>query len=224
VRNAAELDAHLRSIALHAGRSPSVAVRRSSVTVPATVFFGRSRTVFFPCLIVGVAFFATGLIVFYFRPRLPAAHAGLAIGVFLGGTLVLAIDTLSSFWLERLYFFVEAIVPGALLHFAICFPEEKRIAVRYPSLKYLVYLPFAAPARCRTSPGQRPEVSGDQRLGLHFDRRKGLVMIGSLLHTFATSTDPVARQQSKVVAAASPSPPRSQSRPLGSSSAASKSR
>ena len=172
-------------------------------TVPTTVLRWRDvAPVHLPYLLIGVAFFATGLIIFYFRPGLPAAHASLMLGVTLGGTLVLALDTLSSYWMERLYFMVESLIPAALLHFALSFPEEKEIARRRGS-KLLLYAPFVI-------------LGVLQNLGLHHSpaahlavndwvysaiAAAGLAAIASLLYSYATSKDPLARQQARVVAA-----------------------
>lgn len=159
--------------------------------------------IYLPYLLIGLSFYATGLAVFYFRPTLPAAHAALALGAALGGTLVLALDTLSSFWLERLYFLVEALVPGALLHFAVAFPERKAIAARHRWLTPALYLPSLGLGGLqnlylRSAPGLHLQVNDWVYAGI---AAAGLVSIASLLHTVTTSANPVARQQAKVVAA-----------------------
>jgi hypothetical protein len=69
-----------------------------------------------------------------------------ALGTVAGLFTVLALDLFSAAWLERLYFVVESLVPAVLLHFALCFPEEKAVVRRHPWLKWGVYAacaPFA---------------------------------------------------------------------------------
>src|SRR5262249_39992808 len=88
---------------------------------------------------------AAGLI-FVFRPRDPGAGGGVARGTVAGLFTVLALDLFSAAWLQRLYFVVESLVPAVLLHFALCFPEEKAVVRRHPWLKWGVYAacaPFA---------------------------------------------------------------------------------
>ncbi len=159
--------------------------------------------VFAPYLLVGSSFLLMGLAVFYFRPGLAAARAALALGATLGGTLVLAIDTLSSAWLERPYFLIEALVPGALLHFTLCFPEEKEILRRHPSLEWLVYLPFlplglAENVLLRADPERHLAVNDAVYTAIALT---GLVAVASLVHTYFTSRSPLVRQRAKVVAA-----------------------
>ena len=159
--------------------------------------------VFAPYLLVGSAFFAMVLVVFYFKPGHPAARAALAAGGALGATLILAIDTVSAGWLERPYFIIESLVPGAFLHFSLCFPEEKEILRRHPSLEWLVYAPFLPLGVLenlvlRTSPEWHLALNDWVYSAIAVT---GLVMVGSLMHTYATSRNPLARQRAKVVTA-----------------------
>lgn len=154
-------------------------------------------------LLAGLAFFGTALVVFYFRPHLPAAHASLALGAALGGAMVLALDLFSAFWLERLYFVAESMMPAALLHFALCFPEEKGIVQRQPALRWLVYVPFVPLAVA-----QNVALRTDPALHLRLNdwayaatAGAGLVAFASLLHSFVAARSPLARQQAKVVLA-----------------------
>lgn len=159
--------------------------------------------VYLPYWIDGLAFFAVGLIVFYFRPGLAAARAALALGAILGSVLLLASDVFSAFWLDRLYFACESLTPGALLHFALCFPEEKAIARHRPWLRFAVYLPFVPLAVLQISflegmPEQHLVVND---LVYSAIAAAGLVSVASLVHTFLTSRSALARQQAKIVMA-----------------------
>ena len=205
VSGATALRAHLRDVPVgtpvrygfaHDGRAVAV-------TVPtARLDWGLMLPVVAPYLLIGVAFFATGLVVFYFRPDLPASYAGLALGMTLGGTLVLALDTLSSFWLQRVYFLVESLVPSALLHFALCFPEPKQMVRRHPSLVWLAYLPGLALGAAQNAflahaPLRHLQANDWVYAGIAL---AGIASIASLLHAYRTSASPVARQRAKVVA------------------------
>ncbi|HSP96061.1 MAG TPA: ATP-binding protein [Candidatus Dormibacteraeota bacterium] len=177
--------------------------RRSDVAVPLTALgWGDMLPVALPYLLNGLAFFATGLVVFYFRPRLPAAYAGLALGMVLGGTLVLALDTLSSSWVPRLYFLLESLVPSALLHFALCFPEPTKVVRRHPSLVWFAYLPGVLLAGLQNAflagaPARHLAVNSWVYAGMGIG---GFAVIASLVHTYRTSASPVARQRARIVA------------------------
>ncbi len=204
VRDAAALRARLAAL------PPGTPVRYGFVhdghAVEATVPLTRLRwsamlPVALPYLLIGVAFTATGLLVFYFRPELPAAHAGLALGMALGGTLILALDTLSSFWLQRLYFLCESMVPSALLHFALCFPEPKQVVRRHPWLVWLAYVPGLALGAAQNAflsgaPLRHLQANDWVYAGMAL---AGIASIASLAHAFRTSASPLARQRAKVV-------------------------
>ena len=179
-------------------------VERTTITLPTAVLRWRDVVAAYaPYLINGVAFFATALVGFYFKPRLPAARAFLVLGGLLGGVLLLAIDALSSFWASRLYFCIESLLPGALLHFALCFPVEKRIVGRHPWLKGAVYLPFAALAVLQnvflTTDPERHLLTNDWvYAGI---ASGGFAVMASLAHTYVRSPSALARQQVRVVTA-----------------------
>lgn len=202
--------AHLR--ALVAQRPPGTAIAytfvrdgaRRTVPVPTGVLGWRDALpAYAGYLIAGLAFFATALVVYHFRPRLPAARASLALGAALGGAMVLALDLFSAFWLERLYFVAESLMPATLLHFALCFPEEKMVVRRHPTLRWLVYLPFVPLAVA-----QNLALRADPALHLRLNdwaytatACAGIATFASLLHSFAAARSPLARQQAKVVLA-----------------------
>ena len=175
-----------------------------TVTVPTAVLrWNDALPAYAGYLLAGLAFFSTALIVLHFRPRLPAARASLALGAVLGGAMVLALDLFSARWLERLYFVAESLMPAALLHFALCFPEERAIVRRHPALRWLVYLPFVPLAVA-----QNVALRGDPELHLRLNdwaytltACAGLVTFASLLHSFVAARSPLARQQAKVVLA-----------------------
>jgi len=178
--------------------------RRRELRLPTSTLRWRDvLPVLGPYLLVGAAFYLMGLVVFYFRPGLAAARAALALGVILGGELILAVDTVAVGWLERANFLVEAMIPGALLHFALCFPTEKEILRRHPALEWLVYVPFVVLGLLenvflRYAPAVHLMLNDWVYTSIPV---AGLVTVASLLHSYATSTDALARQRAKVVTA-----------------------
>jgi signal transduction histidine kinase len=206
IRSSDELRAEIEAAPL--GTAHEYRFRRAGGVLRATLPSARLEwrdvlPVFLPYLLVGSAFFCMALVVFYFKPGHPAARAALAAGGALGATLVLAIDTVSAGWLERPYFLLESLVPGAFLHFSLCFPERKEILKRAPALEWLVYAPFLPlgvleNAVLRTSPAWHLALNDWVYAAMAVT---GLVMLGSLVHTYATSRSPLARQRAKVVTA-----------------------
>lgn len=151
----------------------------------------------------GIILFLTALIVFYFRPEHAASRAFLGLAVTFGGMLLLALDAFSSFWLQRVCFVLDSMVPGALLNFALCFPEERTLVKRRPWLKPALYLPFVPLASLQNvflmaRPFNHLRVSGWVYTA---DALAALVVVASLAETFWRSPNVVARQQVKAVAA-----------------------
>ncbi len=178
--------------------------QRIAVTLPtATLRWRDIVAAYAPYLVTGVVFFAAALVGFYFKPGLPAARVFLTLGGLLGSVLVLSIDTLSAFWASRLYFCLESLLPGALLHFALCFPAEKRLVTTHPWIKWAVYLPSGALAVL-----QNVHLAGDPERHLMVNdwvytgmAAGGLAVMASLAHTYVRSRSALARQQVRVVTA-----------------------
>ncbi len=206
VRDARELRDLVRTAPLGASLPYTFrrGTRSSSVEVPTSQLRWRDvLPVYLPYWICGVGFFAVGLVVFYLRPSLSTARANLALGVILGAVLILASDVFSSFWLDRLYFVCESLTAGALVHFALCFPEEKAVVRRHPWLKWAVYLPFVplglAQNAFLSADPERHLVANDVAYGAI--AAAGLAIVLSLVHTFLTSRNTLARQQAKIAMA-----------------------
>lgn len=177
---------------------------RTAVSIPTAILRWRDILgAYAPYLFNGVALFTAALVGHYFKPRLAAARAFLALGGILGGVLVLAVDTLSSFWCSRLYFCLESLLPGALLHLSLSFPVERSVVRRYPWLTWAVYAPFVVPAilqnvALRTDPERHLEVN-DWVYALI--AVAGLALLASLAHSYARSPSALVRQQVRVVTA-----------------------
>ncbi len=159
--------------------------------------------VYLPYAIAGISFFAVGLIVFYFRPELAAARAALALGSILGTVLLLAPDVLSAGWLSRFYFVCESLMPAVLLHFGMCFPEERPLVVRYSWLRwapYAVFLPLGLLQSFLLS--GRPELHLAVNGWVYTATAgAGFFLVAALVWSYLGSTNPIARQQAKVVLA-----------------------
>jgi len=206
VTTAGELRAHVRAEPV--GATHEFTFRRSGPGDRIAVHSARLAwrdvlPVYLPYWIDGFAFFAIGLLVFYFRPGLAAARAALALGVVLGNVLLLASDVFSAFWADRLYFACESLTPGALLHFSVAFPEERALVRRRPWLKWAVYMPFVPLALLQIA-----FLEGRPELHLLVNdvaytaiAAAGFVTVASLVDTFWRSRSALARQQAKIVMA-----------------------
>jgi signal transduction histidine kinase len=175
---------------------------RLAATVPTSILRWRSvAAVYLPYLVEGVGLLATAIVVFLFRPRAPAARAAMALGLTSGLMQLLALDLFSAAWLERVYFCAESMVPAALLHFALSFPEEKDVVRRrrwiVPAL-YVACVPFAALQNVflTTDPARHLSVNSWVYAA---DGLAGVASMALLVHGFVTARTALARQQAKVV-------------------------
>lgn len=206
VRDAAALRARIRSAPL--GTTVAYTFRRGDrqvgARVPTSILRWRDvAPVYLPYLLEGVALLATALVIFLFRPRAAAARAGVALGTVAGLMQVLALDLFSAAWLQRLYFVVESLVPAVLLHFALCFPEEKAVVRRHPWLTWGVYAacaPFALLQNVLLASDPERHLAVNDWVYTSA-AAAGIVSMAALVHGFVTARTALARQQVKIVLA-----------------------
>jgi two-component system NarL family sensor kinase len=173
-----------------------------AATVPTTTLRWRDvAPVYLPYLLEGIGLIATAIVMFFFRPREPAAHAGMALGLTSGLMQLLALDLFSAGWLERVYFCAESMVPAALLHVALSFPEPQAIVRRRPWITaglYVACLPFAVLQNVflTTDPLRHLTVNSCVYAA---DGVAGVLSLLLLVHGFVTARTALARQQGKVV-------------------------
>jgi signal transduction histidine kinase len=206
LRDARALRERVRSVP--AGTWLTYAFRRdgrdAAARVPTSVLRWRDvAPVYLPYLLEGVALLVTALVILLFGPRDPGARAGVALGTVAGLMQILALDLFSAAWLQRLYFVVESLVPAVLLHFALCFPEEKAIVRRHPWLKWSVYAACAPFAILQNWFLTRDPV---RHLGVNdwvyvAAAVAGVVAMAALVHGLVTARSALARQQLKIVLA-----------------------
>ena len=206
VHDATQLRARVRSEA--PGTWMTYAFRRgdrdATARVPSSVLRWRDvAPVYLPYLLEGAALLVTAVVIFLFRPRDPGARAGVALGTVAGLFMVLALDLFSAAWLQRLYFVVESLVPAVLLHFALCFPEEKAVVRRHPWLKWGVYAacaPFAILQNWFLTRDPERHLAVNDWVYVTA-AVAGVVSMGALVHGLVTARSALARQQLKIVLA-----------------------
>jgi len=205
VQDAAALRRHIRSVPLGTEvryRFRSLTGNREVRSVPTAILTMRDVVPIFGIyLLNGLVLLGVALTVFYVKPENPAARSFLFLGVCLGGTLILAIDTLMSFWCSRLYFMLESLVPAALLLFAATFPQPKGLVLRFPQLRWWTLAAFAAVgvlqnALYLSNPLRHLAVNDWVYTAMAVS---GLVLLASLLESFLHARTPLARQQVKTV-------------------------
>ena len=178
--------------------------RDGAARVPSSVLRWRDvAPVYLPYLLEGMALLVTAVVIFLFRPRDPGARAGVALGTVAGLLQILALDLFSAAWLQRLYFVVESLVPAVLLHFALCFPEEKAVVRRHRWLKWAAYAACAPFAILQnwflTRDPERHLLVNDWVYVTA--ALAGVVSMAALVHGLVTARSALARQQLKIVLA-----------------------
>jgi signal transduction histidine kinase len=178
--------------------------RETRLSVPTTWLRWRDvAPVMLPYLVEGVVLLLTALVIFLFRPGDPAARAGVALAIVSGFMQLLAVDLFSAGWLQRTYFVVESLVPAALLHFALSFPEPVRLLRRHPGVVWGLYaacLPLAVLQNVfLTSDPQRHLAVNDWVYTSA--AAAGLFSMVALARRLVTTRTALARQQVKVVLA-----------------------
>jgi signal transduction histidine kinase len=206
VRDAAELRARVRALPVgtRIAYGFSRGMHETRLSVPTASLRWRDvAPVVLPYLVEGVVLLLTALVIFLFRPRDPAARAGVALGAVSGFMQLLAVDLFSAAWLQRIYFVVESLVPAALLHFALSFPGPGRLLRRHPWLVsglYVACLPFAALQNVfLTTDPQRHLAVNDWVYTSA--AAAGLFSMAALARRLVTARTALARQQVKVVLA-----------------------
>src|SRR5437870_103764 len=131
VRSAAVVYARVRE--LPPGTPVGYLLRRSGaereVRIETQVFTLRDWLLLFGAFLVsGGTYFVLGLVVWVLRPGAPLVHALLAVGMAWGIFLISAMDLYGPATFFRLHVLCEALVPPAVLHLALLFPQPYRFA------------------------------------------------------------------------------------------------
>jgi signal transduction histidine kinase len=104
----------------------SVDGERRTVTVPSRRFSGWDHVQLFGAyLLAGVAFVATGLVVFLLNPSAATAQALLSCGLAIGVFALTGVDLYGPSWFFRLHVVGETFASIGLLHLALVFPIER---------------------------------------------------------------------------------------------------
>ncbi len=102
---------------------------------------GAFRKSGFPFL-VGICYMLIGTIVFLMKPHVRPSWIFFlftsAFGLFL--IFLLKAGTLKPLWLENVDIFSLVFVPGAFLHLAFCFPQERNLIKEHPYIQALPYV------------------------------------------------------------------------------------
>jgi len=116
---------------------------RQAITVRA---FARRDFVelFAPMLGVGLLLVLTGAAIAWLRPDAPEVRALFAVSASVGVNLITAPDAYAPYWFTALYFLSLCLVPPAIVHVALAYPRQRRLARAGPLVLAALYLPFAS--------------------------------------------------------------------------------
>ena len=96
-------------------------------------------------LLNGVFFLVAGLFCVWFRPRCSATPGFLAVGILASLWAFTACDLYGPYRFFRLHILAESLLPAAILHLALVFPERltnRRRTGRWLAVIYLAFLVF----------------------------------------------------------------------------------
>lgn len=90
---------------------------------------------------LGLIYLMIGVWVFMARRREPAGHAFAMLCALVALSLGLLFDLYTTHCLPRLWIAAISLVGSAAIHLALVFPQRVRFIERFPSLRYLAYVP-----------------------------------------------------------------------------------
>ncbi len=151
---------------------------------------------------IGVLLTLLGFVVYVLRPDAPAARAMLSAAGTWGLYLVTAADIFGPAWFRPLCLVLQAVSPVTLLHLALTFPVERDMVRRHRRLLPALYVIAAAVGVADNLMFMRwfAGMMALNRLHALALVGAGLVLIGSLAHSFFVPPSPAARQRVKIAA------------------------
>ncbi len=149
---------------------------------------------------VGVLLTLLGLVVYALRPDAPAARAMCSGCVLWGLYLVTATDIFGPAWLRPLCLLLQATAPAALVHLALTFPTPRPILTRHPPLRWVPYAIGIALGVVHNVLFDRSFAAtlALNRVDAFVMVTNGLLLLGSLAHSFFYSPSAAARQRVKI--------------------------
>jgi len=181
-----------------------------SVVVPTAKFRLRDFFIVFLVPFVGGAIiFSLGCIVYMLKPDAYSSWIFFFFCLFLGIYIITSIEMQSTYMFAQLNYVCIPLVPAALFHLCLIFPDRKHILNRYPVLEYIVYLPaFTLLAGYMTyllsfSFGKQPAWIPDIGTVTGINRIFWLVclvgLIALLIHALYRATSHAARLRAKMI-------------------------
>jgi signal transduction histidine kinase len=173
----------------------------TTVSVP-TMRFTASEYVMTLGIYLGVGVLLTllGLVVYSLRPDAPAARAMCGGCVLWGLYLVTATDIFDPAWFRPLCLLLQATAPAALLHLALTFPTPRPVLGRHPQLRWAPYATGVALGVVHNILFDRSFAAtlALNRVDAFAMVTNGLLLLGSLAHSFFYSPSAAARQRVKI--------------------------
>jgi len=148
----------------------------------------------------GLLFLCLGVVVFLLKPDAPVSWVFLVMAACLGLYSVTAFDIQSTHaGFIRLYLLVLTILPAALVHLSLLFPERLSLAERHPWLPIAPYLASAGLIIPMQALYPRPAFMGPYRIAFTYLMLGATMTVVSSLIAYVKTDSVLARQRAKVV-------------------------
>ena len=89
----------------------------------------------------GIIIFCLGFIGFVLKPNINSSWVFFIICLTLGIYMVTGVEMQTNYRFTHLNYFCIPVIPAALVHLCLIFPDKKRVLLRYPIVEYLIYIP-----------------------------------------------------------------------------------
>jgi signal transduction histidine kinase len=175
--------------------------RTTTAVVRSRVFSSSDYAFLFGAyLLDGLAFIATGLLVFLLKPDKPAGVGLLCSGVVTGLFVITAADLYGPHWFFRLHVVAESLLAAGLVHLALVFPTD-RIRRHRGMVLAAVYLPFVLLALVYEIVLDSPSAYTRVHLATTATHALGgIVLIGAAFHDVVATNSPLVRRRISVAA------------------------
>jgi serine phosphatase RsbU (regulator of sigma subunit) len=148
----------------------------------------------------GVIYLIIGSIVFILKPDTLVSRVFFFACWLLSIYTITSFDTQSTHWgFMRLYLGVLAIFPATFVHLSLLFPEKKKFLDTHPTLQVLPYMCSLALLIPLELLYPHPSFLPIYRVVLLYLVVSAVVIVGSTLHAYATTSSVVTKQRARVI-------------------------
>ena len=154
-------------------------------------------------MFVGLVFMGVGLWIYSLRRNETSGRAFAVLGVSVAVVTGSLFDLYTTHYVSAIWSFSVPLVGAAMLHLGLVFPQEARVASRYPFLRWLGYfiaVPLALYSITTIGNMQAPYAYLQAwQFSYLFTGLSLLTFLGVMLYRFLPSSSPVVRQQARTI-------------------------